>query len=153
MEEEIWKTIEEFPDYQVSNLGRVKGGRWGNIFKGVYDKDNYKRISIYDVNKKQKTKAIHRLVATTFISNPLNKPCVDHINRIKDDNRIDNLRWVTHKENEDNKKRGKVGEKYIYLVGKKFRVNLLSRPIFDTLVEAITYRDSILNQNPLEQEA
>lgn len=50
----------------------------------------------------QKTFKIHRLVAQTFIPNPDNKPCVDHINTIRDDNRVENLRWVTHKENDNN---------------------------------------------------
>lgn len=42
---------------------------------------------------------IHRAVATTFIPNPNNYPCVNHINLIRDDNRADNLEWCTHKQN------------------------------------------------------
>lgn len=45
---------------------------------------------------------VHRLVAETFLPNPDNKPTVDHINRIRDDNRVDNLRWATHREQRDN---------------------------------------------------
>lgn len=49
-----------------------------------------------------KTEYIHRLVAKNFIPNPDNLPYVDHINRIRDDNRVENLRWVTALENSNN---------------------------------------------------
>lgn len=154
MQEEEWKIIEDFPDYQVSTLGRVKGGRWGHIKKLSENTYGYKIISLYDTSKRRITKSVHRLVASTFIPNPENKPCIDHINRVRDDNRICNLRWVTHKENEDNKERGVLGEKYIHLHKSKrhitqyYRVTLENRPIFKTLEEAIAYRDTILNQTP-----
>lgn len=43
--------------------------------------------------------SVHRIVASAFIPNPKNLPCVDHINAIRNDNRAQNLRWVTHREN------------------------------------------------------
>ena len=46
--------------------------------------------------------SIHRLLAKMFIPNPENKPCVDHINRIRTDNRLEDLRWATYYENAKN---------------------------------------------------
>lgn len=59
---------------------------------------------IVDLNKDgvATTRAVHRLVAETFIPNPENKPCIDHINTIKTDNRVANLRWASYRENMNN---------------------------------------------------
>lgn len=106
MNKEIWKDIEEFPGYQVSNLGRVRS-YWDNnhnmsneshIMVGVKDKDGYPRVHLHK-NKKSIHYMVHRLVAKTFILNPENKPQVNHINGVKHDNRVENLEWCTTNEN------------------------------------------------------
>ena len=61
-----------------------------------------KRNGYIYVSIHSKTKSLHRLIALTFIPNPENKPFVDHINCIRDDNKLDNLRWVTVSENTRN---------------------------------------------------
>ena len=109
MEEEIWKPIKEFEGYyEVSNMGRVRSlnyKRTGKekILKNIGDYKGYLEI-VLTKNGKQKQFKVHRLVAEAFIPNPENKPCIDHINTVKSDNRVENLRWVTYKENSNNEK-------------------------------------------------
>ena len=93
---EIWKPIKDYPDYMVSNLGRVKSLRFGKekILKTQSDKDGYKKINLFK-DKKSNNKKIHRLVAEAFIPNPNNLPCINHKNEIKDDNRLENLEWCS----------------------------------------------------------
>ena len=61
-------------------------------------KNGYMGIQL-SKNGKQKMFYIHRLLALNFIDNPENKTDVDHINGVRYDNRLENLRWLTHKEN------------------------------------------------------
>lgn len=102
MQEELWRPIPEFEGYQVSNLGRVKG-RKGWILKPYSCKLGYKSVSLYTSKTEYINKRISRLVALSFIPNPENKPDVDHINRNVEDNRLENLRWVTKSENQLNR--------------------------------------------------
>lgn len=105
---EIWQPILNFEKlYEVSSLGRVKSIKsdtkyrksQSQIRKIYISKYGYANVTLY-VNNKSFTKRINRIVAEAFIPNPLNKPCVNHINGIKTDNRIENLEWVTYSENE-----------------------------------------------------
>lgn len=97
---EIWKEIEGYPLYMASNMGRVKSFRKyseGKIIKPSINSEGYLHIGLYG-----KTHRLHRIIAKTFIPNPENKPEIDHINGDRTDNRVENLRWVTRKENLNN---------------------------------------------------
>lgn len=96
---EIWKSIEGYLNYQVSNMGRVKSlnyNRTGEekIMKNSKDKDGYLFVRLYKEGK-EKTHKVHRLVAQAFISNPNNYPVINHKNELKDDNRVENLEWCS----------------------------------------------------------
>jgi len=101
---EIWKDIKEFEGlYQISNLGNVKSlGNFNlrkeKILKQNFSKCGYKTVCLSKQNK-YKTYTIHRLVANSFIVNIKNKPCVNHLNGIKKDNRVENLEWCNISEN------------------------------------------------------
>lgn len=98
---EEWKTIEDFPNYMVSSEGRVKNIKYNRLLKPRFNDRGYISFVLYN-NGKNHTFRVNRLVAQIFIPNPENKPYIDHINGIRDDNRVCNLRWATHKENMNN---------------------------------------------------
>lgn len=114
MEEEIWKPIVGFEGlYDVSNKGRVRSifyhKKRGPLIMKFYrhsnyygDDDNRYRIVTLWKDKKKHKIFVHVLVATAFLPNPGEKKEVDHINGVRYDNQVENLRWVTRSENRQN---------------------------------------------------
>lgn len=97
---EIWKCIDGFPLYDVSNLGRIRSRYFNKvkILKQDTDKDGYKQLNLFKNGTSCKVK-VHRIVAYTFLIKDENKKLINHKNGIKDDNRVSNLEWVTESEN------------------------------------------------------
>jgi len=101
---ETWKPIEEFPDYEISDQGNVMSNKRRKtiIIRPVLSRRGYLSIVTSHYGKKRMLK-IHQLVLKHFgPPQPLNTT-PDHINRIKTDNRIENLRWATPEEQNENR--------------------------------------------------
>lgn len=84
--------------YSISDDGRVKNDRTGRELKGTYLSNEYHRVSLV-INGVNKIFLTHRLVAETFLPNPNNLPVVHHKDGNKYNNKVENLEWVTVKEN------------------------------------------------------
>jgi hypothetical protein len=111
MKEEIWRPIKGFEGiYEVSNFGRVKsldrvvfsGGhprnRKGTVISTKKDAYGYE-IATLRLNGDRFYKKVHRLVGIAFIDNPNNLECINHLNFIRTDNRVENLEWISRGDN------------------------------------------------------
>lgn len=99
--EEIWKTIENYSNYEVSTCGNVRNKRTGMKLSPWVTAEGYLRVAIADDSGFRKQLAVHRIVAYTFIPlPPSDLPLeVNHIDEKKTNNCVDNLEWVTHQQN------------------------------------------------------
>lgn len=107
--QEIWKVIPDYPSYEVSNLGAVRNRKTKNIkMQRVTKETGYVTVNLYPENSsKHVVLLVHRIVASTFISNPMNLPCVNHIDENKQNNYVNNLEWITYEANNKYGTRGK----------------------------------------------
>ena len=95
---EIWKDVPDYDNYEISNLANIRNKKTKYLFKSKSPKQRYIQI-LLSKNNKNKSVALHRLVAQVFIENPENKSDVNHIDGNKRNNSVENLEWVTHSEN------------------------------------------------------
>lgn len=101
---EIWKSVIGYERlYKVSNLGKVKSMNYkhtglSKILTPIKTHNGYLQVKLYRYGKMSR-EYVHRIVASAFIPNFETKPQVNHKNENKSDNRVENLEWVTSKEN------------------------------------------------------
>ena len=147
---EEWRIIDSNPDYQVSNTGLVRSIKHNRVkvLRPVLTNGRYWSVGLW-VNSTEKRFCIHRLVALAFIPNPDDKNEVDHINRIKTDNRVENLRWVTRSENNINTPT-RTEHRNIYRKRDSYQVRIyrnhhcVFNKTYPTLAEAVAGRDEYL---------
>ena len=147
------KPIDNFPNYKIDTNGKIYN-KFNKVLKGYIHKDgntSYRVFGLYK-DKKNHTLRLHRLLAITFIPNPNNHPNVDHIDGNGLNNHLDNLRWSSNSQNQQNqevrKNNKSTGIKNIsyYSKNKLYRFaktynKKRYRKWFKTIEEAIEYKN------------
>ena len=100
---ERWAKLSIAPNHEVSSQGRVRNAITKHVLALRTMPTGYITVKVRNEIFEKKTFRVHRLVAMAFLGQGDNKDQVDHINRIRHDNRLENLRWSSKKKNEENK--------------------------------------------------
>ena len=95
----VWEKIESFDNYSISNEGNVRNDSTMKYLKQHLNNKGYPMVNLWK-NNKGHWKTVHRLIAIAFIPNPEGKPCINHIDGNRNNNKIENLEWCTHSENQ-----------------------------------------------------
>ena len=155
LEGEVWKSLDfmGYPNYAVSNLGRVKFTelyKWdGTCYTSIRSmiknqnllKNGYIQVHLHNKVKRAEC-YIHRLVAMAFIPNPEGKSEVDHIDTNPRNNCVDNLRWATSQENSNNPlTRKKLSGENNWAYGMKGKAHFSSIPIVQLTMDGKLVRE------------
>jgi hypothetical protein len=156
MTKESFRFIKDFEKYMISDCGKVFSIKRNKFLKPRINDRGYYFVDLY-TNGLVKRFKVHRLVAKAFLDNNENKSCIDHINNIKTDNRLENLRWCSYTENNRNRtirKDNTCGIKGIIFYKKynkycaRIMINKKNKHIgyFTTLEEAMLARKKVANE-------
>ena len=154
---EQWNDVIGFEGiYQVSNFGRLKSNK--KILNPCANKKGYLKTTL-SKNSIKKQVFIHRIVAEAFLGLVDGKPFINHKNGIKNDNRIENLEWVSNLENQCHKpKKESATSKYIgvyKLKNSRWRVQIgINRKViylgsFESEIQAANARIEYEKQNKI----
>jgi hypothetical protein len=157
---EEFKIVDGY-NYSVSNLSRVRNNETGKFLKACKDGRGYLQVQL-SKNKIPKMFSIHRLIGIYFIENVNNYEMMDHINRNRLDNRVENLRWVSSSQNQANKgKKQNTSSTFIGVYFNKASNKWLSRiqinkkrkylGLFNTEIEASEFRKKYILDNQLTE--
>ena len=141
----MWKLSDLYPNYEVSDQGEVRNAKTKKLLSLKKKIRGYIYVHLHQ-DGKSKVVTVHRLIASAFIPNPNNLETVNHINYIKDDNRVENLEWMSYSENSGNKNPHKI------IVGKQIEQldlngNILAE--FDSISQAA--RELHINRGSINQ--
>lgn len=139
---EQWKPITNYENYEISSHGRIRNYR-KRILKPGVNSHGYCTVRLSNNNKSQ-TISVHRLVGLAYIENPNNLPIIDHIDRDKTNNKIENLRWVSVAENFRNSEFSNNATHIYHLWSVKIIHNKKRyEKTFSNYEEAVKYRDEL----------
>lgn len=110
--------MELYPKYEVSTEGHVRNAETHRIYAQWLGKDGYLRMEMW-LDGHRKGMLVHRMVALCYLDNPLKLPEVNHKNKIKTDNRVENLEWVTRQENMEHRNADDSVQEMMHLNGLK----------------------------------
>lgn len=96
-EDATWKPVPGFTNYEASTLGEVRNIHTKHVLSTLLDAEGYLSCHLTSDEGNKKTWKVHRVIALTFLPNPYNLPTVNHINLIRNDNRVENLEWASMK--------------------------------------------------------
>jgi hypothetical protein len=146
--------IKDFPDYTIDTIGIIRKGE--KVINSYDNNRGYLKAFLYDRNGKRKSVRIHRLVAEAFLDNPYNLPVVNHIDGNKHNNAVDNLEWVSHRENtrqslehhsptvkpiaQINPKNGSVKGVFLSMKNCSDNLGLDYRGLFEAVKQGIVYK-------------
>ncbi len=147
--------IPNFDKYIIDENYKVYSKRTNKPVKIIVGRGGYYTLRLYDNNNKQKSLFLHRIIATIFLPNPDDYPIIDHVDRNRLNNKLNNLRWCSYSTNSSNqaiRTNNKTGHKLISYDKKRNRYVYHNTPLnihkrFKTKIDALCYKFIIKLKN------